>query len=147
MEKPEENKYQFWNENFSTSSDENLEEKKEKKGEDKFREFGKLGGRPSLQELKKTERLNLFFTKKEMAILKEKAEKQNLKINEFCCKILNEKSFPKREENLLLNQYVLNFKRISNFMKAGIWNEEEKKRLDSEITIVIDLIKKSLKWE
>lgn len=147
MDIPGKNEYQFWNENFENSPGENEIKKGEKKIENKFIEFGKLGGRPSLKELKKTERINLFFTKNEMNILQDKADSVNMKLNDFCRKILNEKELPNKEENLLLNQYILNFKRISNFMKAGIWNEEEKKRLENEILDIIKLLKNNLTWE
>lgn len=148
MDTPENDKFEFWNSHFSDEKKQNPEEKKgNKKGEDKYKNWGKLGGRPPLSELKKTERINLFFTKKEMEILEQKAQSKNLKLNDYCRQILKEKELPNREQDQTLNQYILNFKRISNFMKAGIWNSEEKHYLEKEILEVIELLKSKLSWQ
>lgn len=108
-------------------------------------EWGKLGGRPK-KEIKKTKIISLRFTPDELDKIIEKSKEQNLKIADYCRIILSEKTFPKVAENKLLITYAHNFSRISNFIKMGIFTDEEKKPLLDEIKLVIAEIRENIKW-
>ena len=112
-----------------------------------FTEWGKLGGRPHLNSNKKTERLNLFFTKKEMEfIIEQSNEKQFEKVNDYARFMILEKKLPNYEQDRVLVSYVNNFSRISNFMKMGIFTETEKTILLQEIDELIIQMKKKISW-
>lgn len=124
----------------------NPENSKEQKPTKKdFVEWGKLGGRPK-KEIRKTERITLRFTPEEMKILESKVAEKKIKLTEYCRTILNEKEIPKVEENLKLIEYANNFSRLSNFIKMGIFNSEEKQYFLSELETTIKGIKNSIKW-
>ena len=111
----------------------------------KFVEFGKLGGRPK-KEIKKSERITFRFTPDEMKFLKEEAEKNKLTLTEYGRIILLNKTLPEKEKNLALIQYANNFSRLSNFIKSGIFNSEEKEYFLKELEDTIKGIRNNLKW-
>ncbi len=107
--------------------------------------MGRLGGRPK-KDVTRTKVLSLRLTLDEYETLLEKSQKQNLHIAHYCRTILNEKPFPNVKQNKLLLQYAVNFTRISNFMKQGIFNEFEKQYLLDEIQTLITQLRKAVKW-
>ena len=111
-----------------------------------FREYGKLGGRPKKEIKKERKRVNLSFSIEEYKKLEKRAEKHNMKLTEYCYKLISEKELPNYEENKVLIQYGSNFSRISNYMKRGVFNQMEKDRLIKEIEEVISGIKKTMNW-
>ena len=76
----------------------------------KHKEWGKLGGRPRIEN-RKTEKITLRFTPSEMNLLESKSKEKNLKITEYCRVILNEKKLPNVEQNKILIEYANNFSR------------------------------------
>ncbi|MBD3906408.1 hypothetical protein NAL32_21000 [Chryseobacterium sp. Ch-15] len=113
--------------------------------QNQFRERGKLGGRPKINE-PKSERLALRFTPLEMKMLKERADKKKLKLTDYSRTILLEKELPDYEKNIMLTEYATNFRRISNYMKKEIFTPEERARLLREIEEVIKGIRTQVKW-
>ena len=122
-----------------------LQKRIKEKQINKFVEFGKLGGRPK-KEIKKSERITFRFTPDEMKFLKEEAEKNKLTLTEYGRIILLNKTFPEKEKNLALIQYANNFSRLSNFIKSGIFNSEEKEYFLKELEDTIKGIRNNLKW-
>lgn len=108
-------------------------------------EWGKLGGRPK-KEVVKSERITLRFTPKEMAEIKLKSEISKLNTTQYCRLILIEKELPDIEQNKLLSTYVNNFARISNYMKMGIFNDNSKEELLTEIRNLIAEIRNKIQW-
>ena len=113
--------------------------------QNKYRERGKLGGRPKL-DTPKSERLYLCFTPLEMKKLKERADKKKLKLTDYSRIILLDKELPDYEKNILLTEYATNFRRIGNYMKKEIFTPEERAGLIREIEEVIKGIKTQVKW-
>ena len=122
-----------------------LQKRIKEKQINKFVEFGKLGGRPK-KEIKKSERITFRFTPDEMKFLKEEAEKNKLTLTEYGRIILLNKTLPEKEKNLSLIQYANNFSRLSNFIKSGIFNSEEKEYFLKELEDTIKGIRNNLKW-
>ena len=122
-----------------------LQKRIKEKQINKFVEFGKLGGRPK-KEIKKSERITFRFTPDEMKFLKEEAEKNKLTLTEYGRIILLNKTLPEKEKNLALIQYANNFSRLSNFIKSGIFNSEEKEYFLNELEDTIKGIRNNLKW-
>ncbi|MEG0037536.1 MAG: hypothetical protein RR733_05295 [Victivallaceae bacterium] len=113
--------------------------------QNQYRERGKLGGRPKLST-PKSERLGLRFTPSEMKVLKERADKKNLKLTDYSRIILLEKELPDYEKNIMLTEYVTNFRRIGNYMKKEMFTEKERADLLKEIEEAIKGIKTQVKW-
>ena len=122
-----------------------LQKRIKEKQINKFVEFGKLGGRPK-KEIKKSERITFRFTPDEMKFLKEEAEKNKLTLTEYGRIILLNKTLPEKEKNLALIQYANNFSKLSNFIKSGIFNSEEKEYFLKELEDTIKGIRNNLKW-
>ena len=122
-----------------------LQKRIKEKQINKFVEFGKLGGRPK-KEIKKSERITFRFTPDAMKFLKEEAEKNKLTLTEYGRIILLNKTLPEKEKNLALIQYANNFSRLSNFIKSGIFNSEEKEYFLKELEDTIKGIRNNLKW-
>ena len=110
-----------------------------------FADWGKLGGRPT-KEIKRVHQINIKFTEDEYKQILLKAEQEKIKINDYCRIILSEKKFPNVEQNKTLIEYANNFSRISNFIKMGIFTNDEKGPLLTEIKILIADIKENIKW-
>jgi len=109
-------------------------------------EWGKLGGRPK-KEIRKTEKITLRFTPDEFEELHRKSEDLKFKrLTEYCTFVLNEKEIPRVEENKMLANYIHNFTKLSNFIKAGIFNEYEKEYFMKELDETIKGLKKEIKW-
>jgi predicted DNA binding CopG/RHH family protein len=113
--------------------------------QNQYREIGKLGGRPKLNE-PKGERLALRFTVQEIKKLKERADKKGLKLTEYSRIILLEKELPDYEKNIMLTEYATNFRRIGNYMKKEMFTEKERSDLLGEIEEAIKGIKTQVKW-
>jgi hypothetical protein len=113
--------------------------------QNKYRERGKLGGRPKISE-PKGERLALRFTTQEMKKLKERADKKKLKLTDYSRIILLEKELPDYEKNIMLTEYATNFRRIGNYMKKELFTEKERADLLKEIEEAIKGIKTQVKW-
>lgn len=113
--------------------------------QNQFRERGKLGGRPKL-DAPKSERLALRFTPSEMKMLKERADKKNLKLTDYSRILLLEKELPDYEKNIMLTEYATNFRRIGNYMKKEMFTEKERADLLKEIEEAIKGIKTQVKW-
>lgn len=118
---------------------------KRKKEKNKFSEWGKLGGRPQ-KENKKSERITFRFTPNEMNFLKEESSKKELTLTEYGRIILLNKTLPNKDKNLLLIQYANNFSRLSNFIKMGIFNAEEKEYFLKELEDTIKGIQSNINW-
>lgn len=113
--------------------------------QNQYRERGKLGGRPKLST-PKSERLGLRFTPSEMKVLKERADKKNLKLTDYSRILLLEKDLPDYEKNIMLTEYATNFRRIGNYMKKEMFTEKERADLLKEIEEAIKGIKTQVKW-
>lgn len=113
--------------------------------QNQYRERGKLGGRPKLST-PKSERLALRFTPSEMKMLKERADKKNLKLTDYSRILLLEKELPDYEKNIMLTEYATNFRRIGNYMKKEMFSEKERADLLKEIEEAIKGIKTQVKW-
>lgn len=113
--------------------------------QNQYRERGKLGGRPKLST-PKSERLALRFTPLEMKMLKERADKKNLKLTDYSRILLLEKELPDYEKNIMLTEYATNFRRISNYMNKEMFTEKERADLLKEIEEAIKGIKTQVKW-
>ena len=112
----------------------------------KHKEWGKLGGRPRIEN-RKTEKITLRFTPSEMNLLESKSKEKNLKITEYCRVILNEKTLPNVEQNKILIEYANNnFSRLSNFIKSSHFEEHEKKEFLSELKTVVTEIREKIQW-
>lgn len=111
----------------------------------KFIEWGKLGGRPKKIN-SKSERITLRFTPDEMEIIKKESVKNEISLTDYCRVILLNKTIPEREKNLTLIEYGNNFSRLSNFIRMGIFNQEEKGHFLAELDETIKGIKNSIKW-
>ncbi len=111
----------------------------------KFIEWGKLGGRPKKIN-SKSERITLRFTPDEMEIIKKESAKNEISLTDYCRVILLNKTIPEREKNLTLIEYGNNFSRLSNFIRMGIFNQEEKGYFLAELEETIKGIKNSIKW-
>jgi len=107
-------------------------------------EWGKLGGRP-LADFKRTKRIALSFTPEEFTELQRKSDDLKFKrLNDYCTFLLNEKEIPKVEENKMLIDFANNFTRLSNFIKAGVFNPEEKTHFLKELEETIQGIKSQI---
>lgn len=112
-----------------------------------YKNWGKRGGRPELKHLKRTERLYISFTVEEMSFLKQEASSKKFdKVLDYARFVLLDKKLPNFERDKILISYANNFKKISNYMQMGIFNESEKKRLIDEINNVIFLIRNRIEW-
>jgi hypothetical protein len=112
----------------------------------KFKEWGKLGGRPQ-KENKKSERITLRFTPDEMNILKKESERKDISLTDYSRIILLNKTVPDVEKNLQLIEYANNFSRLTNFIRSGIFNAEEKKYFLEELEATMKGIRNSINWE
>lgn len=131
-----------------------MEEKTKQKGnskkktdfeKSKFVEWGKLGGRPK-EKNKKTKRIHLIFTEEEYLKILSKAKAKGLKHTDFLYYLITDKDLPNFEQNKDLIKFSNNFVKISNFMKMGIFNTEEKNRLLKEIEDLIKKLNSAIKW-
>ena len=122
-----------------------VQNKKNEPDKNKFVEWGKLGGRPQ-KENKKSERITLRFTPDEMKFLMQESERKNISLTDYSRIILLNKTLPEKEKNLALIQYANNFSRLSNFIKSGIFNSEEKEYFLKELEDTIKGIRNNLKW-
>ena len=111
----------------------------------KHKEWGKLGGRPRIEN-RKTEKITLRFTPSEMNLLESKSKEKNLKITEYCRVILNEKKLPNVEQNKILIEYANNFSRLSNFIKSSHFEEHEKKEFLSVLQTLVTDIREKIQW-
>ena len=111
----------------------------------KHKEWGKLGGRPRIEN-RKTEKITLRFTPSEMNLLLSKSQEKNLKITEYCRVILNEKTLPNIEQNKILIEYANNFSRLSNFIKSSHFEEHEKKEFLSVLQTLVTEIREKIQW-
>lgn len=132
----------FTMDDFYKKLQEELEAEAKKK---KSVEYGKLGGRPK-KEIRKTERITLRFTPEEIQTIISKSEEKKLNTTDYCRLILNEKTLPNFEQNKILIEYANNFSRISNYMKMGIFNENEKAELTKEIKNLISELREKIQW-
>ena len=57
------------------------------------------------------------------------------------------KTIPDREKNLQLIEFANNFSRLSNFIKSGIFNAEEKSYFLEELETTIKEIKNAINWD
>ena len=111
----------------------------------KHKEWGKLGGRPRIEN-RKTEKITLRFTPSEMSLLESKSKEKNLKITEYCRVILNEKKLPNVEQNKILIEYANNFSRLSNFIKSSHFEEHEKKEFLLVLQTLVTDIREKIQW-
>ena len=123
-----------------------VQNKKNESDRNKFIEWGKLGGRP-IKENKKSERITLRFTPDEMKFLIQESERKNISLTDYSRIILLNKTIPNKENNLQLIEYANNFSRLSNFIKSGIFNSEEKSYFLEELETTIKEIKNAINWD
>ena len=123
-----------------------VQNKKNEPDKNKFVEWGKLGGRPT-KEIKKSERITLRFTPDEMKFLINESDKKNISLTDYSRIILLNKTIPDREKNLQLIEFANNFSRLSNFIKSGIFNAEEKSYFLEELKTTIKEIKNAINWD
>ena len=123
-----------------------VQNKKNEPDKNKFVEWGKLGGRPQ-KENKKSERITMRFTPDEMKFLMQESERKNISLTDYSRIILLNKTIPNRENNLQLIEYANNFSRLSNFIKSGIFNAEEKSYFLEELETTIKEIKNAINWD
>lgn len=113
---------------------------------EQYAQWGKLGGRPK-KETRLTHQVNIRFTPEEFEKLQRTSKERGFKfVTEYSRIILLEKEIPKFEQNKQLLRYARNFELISNYMRLGIFNEEEKKRLLGEIQTLILELRNAVKW-
>lgn len=112
--------------------------------ENKFKIWGKLGGRPK-KEIKKNIKISFRLTPREFADIASKAKNKNLNKSEYCRDLLSVREIPHFEQNESLIKLADNFLRIKNYMQMGIFNESEKKRLLDEIEVLISEMRSVLK--
>lgn len=113
---------------------------------EQYTQWGKLGGRPK-KETRLTEKITIRFTPEEFQQLQTKSHEKGFKfMTEYSRIILLEKEIPKFEQNKQLLKYAQNFTLISNYMKMGIFNTEEKNRLLVEIETLVQELRETVKW-
>lgn len=113
--------------------------------ENKFKVWGKLGGRPKVDHRMKMQ-VNIRFTVDDYNKLLKKAQEKNMETSAYCRIVLSEKEIPNVEQNKTLMRYANNFSKIKNYMQMGIFNESEKKRLIDEIEVLISEMRSLIKW-
>lgn len=109
----------------------------------KFREWGKLGGRPPRNEVKNV-RVAARISEREKIFLDKKSKITGESLSELLRKGALNIPLPDPEKTKILVEYRTNFVRISNFMKKGIWTENEKKELKELLKSTIKSIEKEI---
>ncbi len=134
---------------FSDFEKEILRQIEEEHEKEKFREFGKLGGRPKKSRTKNHNlKIRLYSDEKEL--VQKKADALNMSLSEFGRKAIINKKLPDPEETKELVKYRTNFKRIANFMNRDFWEAGEREELKAEVLRTAQEIRKYLdiraKW-
>lgn len=130
--------------NFITKIQEEQEEKnEEEKRKNYFKTIGKKGGLAKKKSALFSKTISAKLTEKEFEAIKEKAEKQNLKISQYIRLILTERELKINEfktDEILLS-YGNNFKRIKNLLRnrefSSLENKVEIMREIEEVTKLI----------
>ena len=130
--------------NFITKIQEEQEEKNaEEKRKNYFKTIGKKGGLAKKKSALFSKTISAKLTEKEFEAIKEKAEKQNLKISQYIRLILTERELKINEfktDEVLLS-YGNNFKRIKNLLRNHEFSNLENK---AEIIREIEEVTKSI---
>ena len=130
--------------NFITKIQEEQEEKNaEEKRKNYFKTIGKKGGLAKKKSALFSKTISAKLTQREFEAIKEKAEKQNLKISQYVRLILTERELKINEfktDEVLLS-YGSNFKRIKNLLRNHEFSNLENK---AEIIREIEEVTKSI---
>ena len=130
--------------NFITKIQQEQEQKDaEEKRKNHFRTIGKKGGLAKKKSALFSKTISAKLTQREFEAIKEKAEKQNLKISQYVRLILTERELKINEfktDEVLLS-YGNNFKRIKNLLRNHEFSNLENK---AEIIREIEEITKSI---
>ncbi|SDE48962.1 special sigma factor [Riemerella anatipestifer] len=129
---------------FITKIQEEQEQKNaEEKRKNHFRTIGRKGGLAKKKSAVFSKTISAKLTEKEFQIIKEKAEKLNLKISKYVRLILTEKELKINEyktDEVLLS-YGTHFNRISNLLRNREFsNLENKNEILQEIINTTNLI-------
>ncbi|EKB54122.1 plasmid mobilization protein [Bergeyella zoohelcum] len=112
---------------------------------EKRREWGALGGRPSAIGEKRDIRKSVRYSPTEWEDVEYKAREFGVNPSDYIRRCSLGKRMPDPERNLTLTKSAINFKRLSNALRMGIFNEVERERFLGELEEVIILIKNELK--
>ena len=130
--------------NFITKIQQEQEQKDaEEKRKNHFRTIGKKGGLAKKKSALFSKTISAKLTQREFEAIKEKAEKQNLKISQYVRLILTERELKINEfktDEVLLS-YGNNFKRIKNLLRNHEFSNLENK---AEIIREIEEVTKSI---
>lgn len=126
-----------WLKEFEKWNQELIQKLESEELKNKYREWGKLGGRPKKEKVK-SKKITIRVTEKEKEILQKKADKVGLSLAEFVRRSSLEIPLPDAERNKTLVEYRTNFKRLANHFRSGVWSDEEKK-------VFTDILKNTIK--
>lgn len=116
--------------------------KKERKS--KFSAMGKLGGRPRKLN-KKAHKYSISLNDKQNDFAKDICEKNQISLQEFLRRKIENEPLPNPERNKFLVQSISNFNRISNFFDSRIWEENERQEFKTLLKNTCEEILKSIK--
>lgn len=112
---------------------------------EKRKEWGALGGRPSVLSENRTLNKTIRYAPSEWSEVERRAKVFGLSSSEYIRRCSLHKRMPDPERNVTLTKSATNFKRLSNALRMGIFNDEERARFLNELEEVIFLIKKELR--
>lgn len=113
---------------------------------EKRKEWGALGGRPPAVGEPRVVRKTIRYTPSEWFEVERRAKIFELTPSEYVRRCSLHKRMPDPERNVTLTKSAVNFKRLSNALRMGIFNDVERGRFLDELEEVIALIKKELKY-
>lgn len=117
-------------------------QKKERKS--KFSAMGKLGGRPRKVD-KKFHKFSISLNEKQNDLAKIICEKNQISLQEFLRRKIENEPLPNPERNKFLVQSISNFNRISNFFDSRIWEENDRQEFKTLLKKTCEEILKSIK--
>ncbi|SDE78522.1 plasmid mobilization protein [Riemerella columbipharyngis] len=112
---------------------------------EKRKEWGALGGRPSVLNENRILNKTIRYAPSEWTEVERMAKAFGLSYSEYIRRCSLHKRMPDPERSVTLTKSATNFKRLSNALRMGIFNDEERARFLNELEEVIFLIKKELK--
>ena len=106
--------------------------------------IGKLGGRPKKLQ-KKRFKYSLSLDEKQNDLAKIICEKNQISLQEFLRRKIENEPLPNPERNKILLQFYSNFNRIKNFFDSRIWEEHERQNFKKLLSETCEEILKNIK--
>ena len=110
----------------------------------RFSKIGKLGGRPRKIQ-KKAFKYSLSLTEKQNDLAKDICRKNEISLQEFLRRKIENEPLPNSERNRLLIQVFSHFNRIKSFFNSQIWEEYEREEFKKLLTKTCGEVLKAIK--